>query len=142
MKELPRAPYIVIVQVCTRGYIGGIISAGGPALPAFQREIIVGRVPDADDDNPMMHMEFDGFLSVENAAGPEIFCLRASYVYVDNGVPLPFSLSLSLPWQKKLNKRFAEDLRRDGSRSRLKSKRIRFQCNFIDSCYHYYLYCY
>lgn len=106
MKELPRAPYIVIVQVCTRGYIGGIISAGGPALPAFQREIIVGRVPDADDDNPMMHMEFDGFLSIENAAGPEIFCLRASYVYVDNGVPLPFSLSLSLSsfLQKKLNK--------------------------------------
>ena len=49
---------------CTRGYIGGIISAGGPALPAFQREIIVGRVPDADDDYPMMHMEVDGFLSV------------------------------------------------------------------------------
>ena len=52
------------VQVCARGYIGGIISAGGPALPAFQREIIVGRVPDADDDYLMMHMEIDGFLSV------------------------------------------------------------------------------
>ena len=67
-------------------------------------------------------------LSIENAAGLEIFWLTASYMWIMECLYL-FSLSLSLSWQKKLNKWFAEDLRRDGSRSRLKSKRIRFHCN-------------
>ena len=67
-------------------------------------------------------------LSIENCRWPWNFLIEGK-LYVDNGVPLPFSLSLSSSWQKKLNKLFAEDLRREGSRSRLKSKRIRFQCN-------------